>query len=252
MKNRVNCSWLETKGIAHRGFHNNIDAPENSIKAFERAIEFGYAIELDIHILLDNNIVVFHDDNLIRLTGIDKLIEDCTYDEISNLNLQDSQEKIPLFKDVLTLVDGKVELLIELKNRGKVGRLEKKTYDLLKQYRGEYAIQSFNPYSVGWFYNNAPSVIRGQLSGSYRKEKLSMVTKFLLKNLLLNSVSKPNFINYEIKYLDSFPLKLQKLRGKLILGWTAKSEEEYKEALHYCNNAVFEGFEIEVIDHCKK
>lgn len=252
MKDRLNCSWLQVKGIAHRGFHNNSDAPENSIKAFERAIELGYAIELDIHILLDDNIVVFHDDNLKRLTGIDKLIEECTYDEISNYNLSNSNEKIPLFKDVLNLVDGRVELLIELKNRGKVGRLEYKAYKLLKQYKGTYAIQSFNPFSVGWFYNNAPSIIRGQLSGSYRKEKLSLITKFLLKNLLLNLVSKPDFINYEINYLNNFSVKLQKFRGKLILGWTAKSQKQYKDALQYCDNVVFEGFKIEVINDCKK
>ena len=62
--------WLYKYKIAHRGSHN-LNSPENSMKAFENAIKNNYAIELDVHILKDNNIVVFHDKNLERMTSID-------------------------------------------------------------------------------------------------------------------------------------------------------------------------------------
>lgn len=237
-------SWLVKKNISHRGFHNGENIPENSMKAFDAAIENDFAIELDVHILMDENVVVFHDDNLKRMTGVDKVIEKCTYDEISQLKLFNSDEKIPLFKDVLELVNGKVELLIELKSFIKAGRLEEKTYELLKDYEGEYAIQSFNPFSVGWFKRNASNIIRGQLSGSYKGGGLTIIVKFLLRNLLLNLISKPDFINYEIEYLNTLPIILQKRRKKLIVGWTARNEKEYKIALNKCKNVVFEGFNV--------
>lgn len=235
-------SWLVKKSISHRGFHNGGNIPENSIKAFDAAIENDFAIELDVHILKDENVVVFHDDNLKRMTGVDKVIEKCTYDEISQLKLLNSDENIPLFKDVLELVNGKVELLIELKSCIMIGRLEEKTYQLLKKYNGEYAIQSFNPFSVGWFKRHASNITRGQLSGSHKGNSLNIVTKFLLKNLLLNLISKPDFINYEIDYLNSLPIVLQRRKKKLIVGWTARSEKEYISALNKCKNVVFEGF----------
>ena len=236
-------SWLLKKSNAHRGFHNGKDIPENSIKAFEAAIENDFAIELDVHILKDDQVVVFHDDNLKRMTGLDKLIDKCTYDEIAALKLLDTDEKIPLFKDVLELVKGRVELLIELKSPIKIGNLEKNTYKLLKEYDGEYAIQSFNPFSVGWFKYNASSIIRGQLSGSYKNNNITRFKKFLLKNLLLNWISRPDFINYDMKYLDSLPIVLQKRKNKLIMGWTARNEKEYMSALNKCENVVFEGFD---------
>ena len=236
-----NIDWLTNMKIAHRGFHDK-NSPENSMSAFKNAIEFGYAIELDIHILNDGKLVVFHDDNLKRMTGMDKEIEACSYDEIKVLYLGSTKEKIPLLSEVLELVKGQVPLMIEIKNRGKVGALEEALVKMLNNYLGEFVIQSFNPFSVGYFAKVAPGFIRGQLSGSYKDEKLEFYKKFLLKNLLLNFISKPHFINYEIQYLSNIAIWLQKLKGKLILGWTARTIDEYKKALCDCKNAVFEGF----------
>ena len=245
MSNNIN--WLFSMKIAHRGYHSAETAPENSIKAFENAIKEGFAIELDIHILKDNNIVVFHDDSIERMTGYNKNIEDCTFNEIKEIKLLGTEEKIPLFSDVLALVKGKVPLMIELKNSGKARSLEQHTYELLKKYSGDYVIQSFNPFSLGWFKKNAPQIIRGQLSGSFKDVDLQFYKKFLLRNLLLNKISKPHFINYEIEYLSSLAVKIQKLKGIPILGWTARNEKTYKAAIKQCENVVFEGFNIKNI-----
>ncbi len=227
--------------IAHRGFHNG-ESPENSVGSFESAIKEGFAIELDLQVTKDNKVVVFHDENLERMTGLNKNIRECTYREISTLKLLETEEMIPLFSDILELVNGKVPLMVELKNKRKVGNFEKYTYELLKHYKGEFVIQSFNPYSVGWFVQNAPHIPRGQLSGSFNGERLSFYKKIILSNLLLNNVSQPHFINYEIDYLHKLPMRYKNQREIPILGWTAKSEEKYKQALKVCQNVVFEGF----------
>ena len=79
-------SFLESNLIAHRGFFDNANGiPENSMIAFERAIENSYIIELDVHLLKDGKIVVFHDDNLGRMTGVDKKIKDFRWDNMNKL-----------------------------------------------------------------------------------------------------------------------------------------------------------------------
>ena len=79
-------SFLKNKIVAHRGYHDiNIGIPENSILSFKRAIDKNYLIEFDLHLLKDGNVVVFHDDNLKRMTGLDSPIKDKTYPELQNL-----------------------------------------------------------------------------------------------------------------------------------------------------------------------
>ena len=117
---------LIKKPFAHRGYFNKEDGiPENSIPAFERAVKSGFGIELDVHILKDGAIVVFHDDSLNRMTGVNKNLKDLTYDEIKDLKLNGTSFGIPLFIDVLKIVDGKVPILIELKYDNKVRAFRK-------------------------------------------------------------------------------------------------------------------------------
>ena len=115
--------FLKETIIAHRGVHNEKDIIENSLEAFKEAVNKNYIIELDVHFLKDGEVVVFHDDNIERMTGINKNLKDCTYDEIRNIKLLNKNTYIPKFSDVLKLVDGKVPILIELKNDNKVGLL---------------------------------------------------------------------------------------------------------------------------------
>lgn len=232
-------NFLLDNYIAHRGFHN-AENPENTLGAFERAIEKNYAIELDVQLLKDGTVVVVHDNKLSRLCGEDKYVSNCTHEEIKNLKILNSEYSIPTFKEVLELVDGKVPLLIEIKNTLKVGDLESKTYELLKDYKGEYAIQSFNPYSLAWFKDNAPNILRGQLSSFFKGENLSFIKKLLLKKLKLNKVSNPNFISYNA---DNLPNKYCKRCDLPILAWTVRSQEQYLEVIKHCDNIIFEDFE---------
>lgn len=243
LSNEERLDFLKQNIIAHRGMHNiNIGVPENSILAFEKAIKNNYIIELDLHILEDGNIVVFHDDNLERMTGINKKIKDTTYDEIKSLKLQDTNMNIPLFRDVLELINGKVPLIIELKYDVKTGILERETINLLKDYKGKYAIKSFNPNSIIWLKKNAPKIIRGQLSSNFRYDKINFIKKMFLKSMIFNKISKPDFISYDIRALPNN--KINKLRkNKLILGWTIHNKEDMKKAKLYCDNYICENIE---------
>lgn len=231
-------NFLIDKYIAHRGFHN-AENPENTLGAFQRAIDNNYAIELDVQLLKDGTIVVVHDNKLSRLCGEDKYVSNCDYEEIKNLKVLNSSFTIPTFKEVLDLVDGKTPLLIEIKNTLKVGELESKTFELLKNYNGEYAIQSFNPYSLAWFKDNAPNVLRGQLSSFFKGENLSFIKKLLLKKLKLNKISNPNFISYNA---ENLPNKYCKRCNLPVLAWTVRSQEQYLDVIKYCDNIIFENF----------
>lgn len=234
-------SWLVEYPIAHRGLHDKTH-PENSISAYEQAINEGYAIELDVRLISDGTVIVFHDESLSRLTDNDGYIKFLTKADLDILKLKDSKEKIPTFEEVLKFVDGRVPLLIEIKNEGKVGQLEKTVIDMLKDYKGQYAIQAFNPFVLEYFYKHAPEIPRGQLAGYLKDTKLSFVKKFALKRMLLNKkVSHPDFISYEAKQLPNrFVRKYKKLP---LLAWTVKSQSEYLKVVKYCDNIIFEGFE---------
>ena len=143
-------NWMYNRPIAHRGYFNE-KAPENSLAAFQNAIDHGYAIEMDVQLLKDGTIIVFHDKHLKRMTGFDKDLKEVTYEEIKHLKLLDTDEGIPTFRSFLEFIDGRVPIVIEFKNESTSNLLEEKGYDILRSYRGDYVIQSFNPLSIYWF-----------------------------------------------------------------------------------------------------
>ncbi|MCL2382949.1 MAG: glycerophosphodiester phosphodiesterase [Oscillospiraceae bacterium] len=232
---------LKGRLFAHRGLHD-IDKgiPENSMLAFEKAVKKGTDIELDLHLLKDGNVVVFHDDDLRRMTGVKRVLKKCTYDEIKNLKLLATNETIPLLKDVLELVSGKVLLDVEFKYDIPAGDLESKACEYLDNYKGEFIVKSFNPYSVNWFRKNRPSFLRGQLSSNFKGEKLNFLKKFVMKNMLLNFITKPDFIAYGLKALPNKRVEKYRRKGTPILVWTITSNEELEEAKKYGDSYIFE------------
>ncbi len=236
-----NVDFLKNRIIAHRGYHDiSKNIPENSIASYKRAIEFGYAIEIDLHLLKDGNIVSMHDDYLERMTGNSKKLVDCTYDEIKDLKLLGTEEHIPLLKEILDLVNGRVPLLIEYKYDNKPGLLEEKSMILLKDYKGKYAVQSFNPKSVKWFKDNYKDIPRGQLASSFANEKMCFIKKLILKNVLLFSYNKPDFVSYAIKDLPNSRIGKLRKKGICIFGWTIRDKEAFDFAKKYCDSSVCE------------
>lgn len=233
--------FLKETIIAHRGVHNEKDIIENSLEAFKEAVNKNYIIELDVHFLKDGEVIVFHDDNIERMTGINKNLKDCTYDEIRNIKLLNKNTYIPKFSDVLKLVDGKVPILIELKNDNKVGLLESSLVQILKKYNGKYAVQSFNPLSIMWFKNNYPNIIRGQLVCKFKNKKMDNIKKFILKTMFFNIITNPDFISHSVDDLSYKEVNKIK-KNKFILGWTVRNKERYDELIKYYDNLICEKF----------
>jgi glycerophosphoryl diester phosphodiesterase len=236
--------WLVQIPIAHRGLHSmSHGSPENSLAAFEHAIQKRFPIELDVHLLSDNKIAVYHDDNLKRMTGHEGIIERSDSALLKTMRLLHTEHKIPLLEDVLDLVRGRVPLLIDIKNKQRQGKLESALCGYLSNYRGDFAVQSFNPFALQWFFLHAPGIPRGQLSGDFRGEKLVIYKKFLLKNLFLNGYSKPHFISYDVRCIPSRVVSRQKKKGLPVIGWTVQNREELERVRMWCVNIIFEGFE---------
>lgn len=236
---------LQGHVFAHRGLHNGV-RPENSLSAFRAAKEKGYGIELDIHLLQDGTLAVFHDHTLVRVTGENGKIENLTAADLSRLHLNGTDEVIPTFSDVLSLIDGKVPLVIELKAASNHGALVDAAMNVLKTYNGDYCIESFDPRCLWHLKKRYPDVVRGQLSQNFFKseEKLSGVTKFLLTYLLTNLLTRPDFVAY--KFTDrnclsvTLARKLWRLQGVV---WTLTDNEQHKQALQEGYLPIFENYE---------
>ncbi len=240
---KPNSNFLLSNLIAHRGYHSEKDSiPENSLPAFIKAIENNYIIELDLHILKDGNVVVFHDDNLNRMTGLNKNIKDTTYDEIKDLRLKNTNNFIPLFEDVLNLVNGKVPIIVEFKYDVKAGILEKATMDILKNYNGKFVVKSFSPLSVLYIKKHYPDVIRGFLSSGMDSEKCFIKKWFLTSNFLIKFLNV-DFLSYDI---NSLPNKnVEKFRkNHTVLGWTARNKDDFEKGKKYCDNLICENFDV--------
>ncbi len=230
--------WLLQTPIAHRGLHTD-ELPENSSAAFENAIRNGYPIEMDVRIIDDGTVIVFHDDKLARMTGSDGYASTLKAADLDNLRLAGTDEKIPTFEQFLTQINGRTPLLIEIKNEAKVGALESKVMQMLKGYTGRFAVQSFNPYSMEYFKLNAPDIARGQLSCVFDKRILTRLKRYLLSHLKMNHVSSPDFISYSI---DNLPNKYVTKTKLPVLAWTVRSNTEAEKVAHCSDNIIFEKF----------
>lgn len=217
--------------IAHRGIHNEA-IPENSMKAFSLALKKNIPIEFDVHILKDKNIVVFHDDNLKRMTNKDKFIKECTYEEIKNLKLKNTNENIPLLIDVLNLVNGKVLLDIELKMDVQDHSLENELIKILKDYNGEVILKSFDYKKVLYLKKHTNYKV-GLLI-----KRMNGFKDFIIRNINFNIIIKPDFLACSKKMLDCRSVKQFK---KDIYIWTIKNKDEIKlyKADYYISENVF-------------
>ena len=232
--------------FAHRGLHDiSRRIPENSMRSFQEAIKHNTAIELDIHLTRDNQIVVFHDESLKRICNVDGTIESSTYRDLKPLHLSGTDEHIPLFSDVLDYVDGRVPLLIELKLPSKDMRLCMYTQKLLENYNGPYMIQSFNSLGVRWFFRHAPEILRGQLSCALTRSNPEnpYAARFCVEYLLANLFCRPDFISYKMADADNLSVFLNRhLYHIPMAAWTLRSQKAYQKAHKHFDMFIFEGF----------
>ena len=230
----------------HRGFYDD-EKPENSIPAFLKSAEHGLGVELDVRPTKDGEIVVFHDANLKRMCGEDKFVRDLTYAELSELRLGGTEERIPLFSEVLEACAG-VPVSCEVKSDTLAvdGDFLEKVYQMLKNYSGDYNVISFNPYVLEWFKNNHPEVIRGQLSAAKNHLGAKGFSAFALSNLLTNYVAKPDFISYRFDD-KSFGFSLCRFYGTRLCAWTVRSMDDVEKAA-YAGFSTFVGEKFDITE----
>ena len=237
---------LQGWGYAHRGLHS-AGVPENSMAAFRAALEGGYGIELDIHLMKDGNLAVIHDSSLKRTAGADVRIEDLTAEDLENYRLEGTDQKIPLFREVMAIYEGKAPMIVELKPMNdNHDTLAEAACEILKDYQGVYCIESFDPRCISWLRRNRPQIIRGQLSENFwvNDGKLPKSLRFLMTHNLLNFSTVPDFVAY--KFADrnvSITTELcRRLWGVQGVAWTIRTQEDYDTAIAQGWLPIFEGF----------
>jgi glycerophosphoryl diester phosphodiesterase len=243
---RHNLKPWQGKYYAHRGLHQDLNTtPENSMAAFKLAVKHNYGIEMDVQLTKDNVPVIFHDYTLKRVCGVDRKVRDLTFKELQQYRLHGSHEKIPTFQAVLDMVQGKVPLIIEFKVELQDISVCNVTAPILKNYKGLYCIESFNPLVLLWYKNHNPKIMRGQLASNLIKDKEvgSLSMYFVLQNLLLNFITKPDFISYNYAHRNMLSLTLcRKLYRTPTFAWTIKSQKNLDDSKNYFDFFIFDQF----------
>ncbi len=237
---------LKGWAYAHRGLHGS-GLPENSLSAFKAAMDGGYGVELDVHLLKDGNLAVIHDSLLNRTTGRPGNIEDLATDDLKDYFLEGTGETIPELMEVLTLFAGRVPMIVELKpENGNHAALAEVACDMMRDYKGPYCIESFDPRCIAWVKKNRPNLVRGQLTENFMKTRsdLSVYIKFLLTHNLLNFTTVPDFIAYKFADRNDSPMTAlcRKVWGVQGVSWTLKTRQEYDTAVKEGWIPIFEGF----------
>ncbi len=232
---------------AHRGLHDNAsEAPENSMEAFQKAVDAGFGIELDVQLSADKIPVVFHDFFLKRACGVEGKVADYTYEELQQFTLFDSEQRIPQFCDVLKAVDGRVPLIIEYKIPGGLTEVCPAADKLLQDYKGAYCIESFNPLGLLWYRQNRKEIMRGQLSDNFLKsgeKEFSPLLYFVLHHMLFNFLTKPDFIAYNHnRYKDLSRRLCRYLYRCPAVAWTIRSGEELTNRKKDFDLFIFDSF----------
>ena len=239
---------------AHRGLHGG-QIPENSLPAFKLASENGYGVEFDIQLTRDKKIVVFHDNSLLRMGNVDALISDLTYEELCKYGIGDTNERIPLLKEVLSTLAG-VPVLCEIKPQKSSTNTEICSYLVseLDDYPGDICVESFSPFIVKWFKVNRPDFARGQLSANFIKSKdeLQGFSAFLMTNMLLNFLSRPDFIAYRFTDFSVGLNFCKKVLHCHLLGWTPVGDKEREQCRANFDGEIFELDIDESADYFKK
>lgn len=246
MKARFGEAWdlLFAPPVAHRGLWSPGGAPENSLAAFQAACAAGYGIELDVQLSRDGEAMVFHDDDLKRMTGAAGKIADLTTAELAELRLAGTDERIPSLAETLRLVGRRSLVHVELKTPyGQVGPLEQRVHEILIDHAGPVCVIGFNPYSHAWFAERHPGVMRGLDSYSYsRAPQMSEAQRKAFANLEHVAIAKPHFLALGLDMLPSELAARYRADGLPVVAWTVKSPEQWDAVREGCDNLIFEGF----------
>lgn len=237
--------------IAHRALHDKTAGrPENSRAAAQAAVDAGYGIEIDLQLSSDGVAMVFHDEELDRLTAASGPVNGRTAAELGQIALLNGTEGIPTLAEMLGLIRGRVPLLIEIKDQdgamGKaVGPLEQATAQALAGYGGPVALMSFNPHSVAELAHCAPHLPRGLTTSSYDPADwapLPATTCDHLRGIPDYDRVAASFISHQWNDLSRPRVSALRAQGAAVLCWTIRSVQAEAEARKHAQNITFEGY----------
>lgn len=230
--------------VAHRGLWSPSGPPENSLGAFQAACEAGYGIELDVQLSSDGEAMVFHDDDLVRMTGVEGRIRDRTAADLAELRLAGTDERIPTLRETLTLIGRRAMVHVELKTPyGEVGPLEQRVHESLIDHAGPVCVIGFNPYSHAWFADRFPGVLRGLDSYDYKRAPhMTDAQRQSFARLEHVAIARPHFLALHVDMLpDERAAKLRE-EGMPIVTWTIRDPAQWESVKDHCDNLIFEGF----------
>ena len=217
--------------ISHRGLHDNKNIIENTLESFDASINKNFATECDIILSKDEEVMVFHDFNLKRLTEINMLVNECNASDLRKIKLLKTNSVISSLDEMLYRINSQIPILIEIKESFHP-KIEERLLEVIRTYRGEIAIQSFDFKAVKWFKQNAPFY------------KIGLVSKD--KNLKIQEIIKlgVDFLSFNINHIEENIVKEAKKEGFPILAWTVDTKNKYNRSLQFADNAIFEKINI--------
>lgn len=236
-------AWLTSSPIAHRGLYDDAGGPpENSLAAFEAAAGAGYPCELDVQLTNSGTLIVLHDFDLMRATGVARPAVTLTAGDLPRIRLFGGDQHVPTLTQVVECVNGRVPLLIELKrSRASDSRvMVNAVLENLKNHNGEYALSSFDPFLVYSLKAVKPNFPIGQISGLLRTA--DPLRRIAGRSLVGNFFTRPDFISYELAGLPSRIVERWRGHGVAVLAWPVRSPEDERKARKYADNIIFADF----------
>jgi glycerophosphoryl diester phosphodiesterase len=235
--------------LAHRALHDTsaaVPRAENAPRAIAAAIAAGYGIEIDVQLSRDGQAMVFHDEDLARLTGQPGALAELR--QIALLN--GSGDTIPTLAQVLAQVAGRAPLLIEIKDQTgamapSTGALERAVARDLAGYAGPVAVMSFNPHSVALMRDLAPAVPRGITTSAYDPADwapLPAATCAVLREIADYERAACSFISHEAGDLARPRVAQLRAQGAAVLCWTITSPQAEAAARAHAHNITFEQY----------
>ncbi|WP_331374181.1 glycerophosphodiester phosphodiesterase [Sinorhizobium chiapasense] len=230
-------SWLKAQPIAHRGFHDmNREVWENTLSAFSRAAEAGFAIECDLQYTADSVPVVFHDDNTERLCGIKGDVRARTAGELGLMSVGGTKDKVPTLSQMLRLVDGRVPLIIELKGRRDDDEgFAAAVLDTLEGYKGHVALMSFDHWLLKDLKALEAPYPLGLTAGGRDPETFFVHEEAMQLGL--------DFISYFYGDLPNPFISKERALGRTIITWTVRDRQAEEYSFAHADQMTFEGFD---------
>ena len=235
--------FLFGRPFSHRGLHGP-RRPENSMVAFEAAVQAGYAIELDVRVSADGQAVIFHDANLERMTESKGLVVDANAKALKNLNLGNSREGIPSLSDTLEMIAGRVPVIVEIKTcLDQVGLVEKAALPILHRYDGPFAVTAFDARTLAWFRKRQPELPRGHNVGTRYLSPYKPWWRRLAWEFLYDvDDAQPDFVVYDRRDLPNWATTRMRTSGMPVLSYTIGDMVEMIRLAPHTDNVIFEGF----------